>query len=334
MTISRRALLGSAVLAAGSSLSMGRIHIAKAENVTKFPSRRVRIIAPFSAGGPADMLCRRLGAAMAAEWNQTVFIENRVGAGGVIGTEVVSSSPPDGYTLGMVVPGVIIQQFISKVSLDVVRDLTPISLVVQNPKCVVVNANVPAKTLAELIDLVRKDPVRFGSYGTSGFGSRAHIAMAVVNDMAKTKFTHVPYRGGSAVIPDLISGQVPVGVLDLGSIFSQMGTGKIRVIAVTGLKRLQRMPDVPTVAELFPGFQALEWYGLVGPAGLLSDIVNKINGTVKNWIRSPDAEAFSKTFGIEQIGSSPEEFKKFVVSEKADFLKVINRLNLKGEGSR
>jgi tripartite-type tricarboxylate transporter receptor subunit TctC len=293
------------------------------------------MVAPFAPGGQADLLCRKIGASMGAAWNQTVITENKVGAGGLIGADVIAKSAPDGYTLGVIVPGILIQGFLDdKSPFDVIRDFTPISCVVQNPKCIVTNADVPAATLKELVDLVRKDPARYGSYGTSGFGSRAHIAMALINDMAKTKFVHVPYRGAGAVIPDLMGGQLPVGVLDLSSVFAQMSSGKVRVIAVTGLTRSAALPNVPTVAETFPGFHAEEWYGLVAPAGVPSDIVGKIHGEVKRWIGSADAESYSKTFGVELIGGSPEELRKFIESEHAHFAKLIPQLNIKVDAAR
>lgn len=334
MGISRRSLLGGA-LYAGGALCAGGIGLARAEGAANYPSRRVRMVAPFAAGGQADVLCRKIGASMGVAWNQTVITENRVGAGGLIGADVIAKSAPDGYTLGVIVPGILIQGLLdSKSFFDVTRDLTPISCVVQNPKCIVVNADVPAATLKDLIDLVRKDPARYGSYGTSGFGSRAHIAMALINDMAKTKFVHVPYRGGGAVIPDLIGGQLPIGVLDLGSIFAQMSSGKIRVIAVTGLTRSAVLPDVPAVAETFPGFHAEEWYGLVAPAGLPSDIADKIYGEVKRWSGSADAENYSRTFGTEMVGGSPEELRKFIATEHAYLAKLVSQLNIKVDADK
>jgi tripartite-type tricarboxylate transporter receptor subunit TctC len=330
MDISRRSLLRGAMYLSGGALCAGGLSGAWAETAANYPSRRLRMIAPFAAGGQADVVCRKIGASMGAQWNQSVVVENRTGAGGLIGAEVISKSAPDGYTLGAIVPGVLIQGILDKKSqFDATRDLTPISCVVQNPKCIVVNADVPAKTLKELIDLVHKDPARYGSYGTSGFGSRAHLAMALINDMAKTKFVHVPYRGGSAVLPDLIGGQLPVGVLDLGSIFSQLDSGKIRVIAVTGLTRSPTMPDVPAVSETFPGFHAEEWYALVGPAGLPADVLDKISGEVKRWKASADAASYSKSFGADLVADTPADFGKFVASENEYLTKVVAQLNIK-----
>jgi len=334
MSMSRRTLLGGAMLAAGG-LSARGIEPAFANGAANYPSQRITMIAPFAAGGPADMLCRRLGASIAAACNQTVVIENKAGAGGVIGVDAVAKSAPDGYTLGVIVPGILIQEFLTGTpGLNVERNLTSISLVVKNPKVIVTNSDVPASTLKELIDLARKDPARYGSYGTSGFGSRAHLAMAEINDKAKTKFVHVPYRGGSAVMPDLLSGQLPIGVLEVGSVVPYMNTGKIRIIATTGLVRSPAFPDVPTVAETFPGFQAEEWYGLVGPAGLPSDIVTKINGEVKRWVGSTDATKYSETVNAELIGSSPDKLREFIASERAYFGKLIADLNLKSEMAR
>jgi tripartite-type tricarboxylate transporter receptor subunit TctC len=330
MDISRRLLLSGALHLAGGALCAGGVERAWAEGAANYPNRRLRMIAPFAAGGQADVLCRKIGASMGAVWNQAIVVENRTGAGGLIGAEVISKSTPDGYTLGVIVPGVLIQGILDKkTSFDVTRDLTPISCVVQNPKCIVVNADVPARKLQDLIDLVRKDPARYGSYGTSGFGSRAHLAMALINDMAKTKFVHVPYRGGSAVIPDLLGGQLPVGVLDLGSIFSQLDSGKIRVIAVTGLTRSATLPDVPAVAETFPGFHAEEWYALVAPAGMPADILDKIYGEVQRWKASADAASYSKSFGADLVADTPADFGKFLASENEYLTKVVAQLNIK-----
>lgn len=329
MGISRRSLLGRALGVAGGALYAGGARFAMAQAADSFPNKSMRIIVPFSVGGPTDVVCRLLGGSLAAAWGQSVIVENRTGAAGAIGVSALAKSAPDGYTLGMVVPGHTIMGAMSdNVPFNITRDFSPISLVMRNPKIIVVNPDVPASNLKELIELVTRDPVKFGAYGTSGVGSRAHVAMAHVNQLAKTNFVHVPYPGGAAVVANLVGGQLPVAVLDQGTVIAQMKAGKIKVIASTGLKRSPLLPDVPTVSETFSGFEATEWYGLVAPAGVPNDIVDKIYRQVKQWIGSDEAKAFAAKSGTELVGSTPAELRLFIESETSQFARLVPTLNI------
>ncbi len=329
MGISRRSLLGRALGVAGGTLCAGGARFAMAQGADSFPNKPMRIIVPFSVGGPTDVVCRLIGGALASAWGQSVVVENRTGAAGAIGVTAVAKSAPDGYTLGMVVPGHTIMGAMSdNVPFNITRDFSPITLVMRNPKIIVANPEVPASNLKELIELVTKDPVKYGAYGTSGVGSRAHVGMAHVNQLAKTNFVHVPYPGGAAVVSNLVGGQLPVAVLDQGTVLAQMKSGKIKVIASTGLKRSPLLPDVPTVSEMFPGFEATEWYGLVAPAGVPSDIVDKIYRQVKQWIGTDEAKGFAARSGTELVGSTPAELRQFIEAETSQFAKLVPTLNI------
>lgn len=330
MGISRRSLIGRALAVAGGALCAGSARFAMAQGADTFPSKSMRIIVPFSVGGPTDVVCRLIGGSLAAAWGQSVVVENRTGAAGAIGVTAVAKSAPDGHTLGMVVPGHTIMGAMSdNVPFNITSDFTPISLVMRNPKIIVVNPGVPASNLKELLELVTKDPVRYGAYGTSGVGSRAHVGMAHINQMAKTNFVHVPYPGGAAVVANLVGGQLPVAVLDQGTVIAQMKSGKIKVISSTGLKRSPLLPDVPTVSEMFPGFEATEWYGLVAPAGVPNDIVDKIYRQVKLWIGSDEAKGFATRSGTELVGSTPAELRQFIEAETSQFARLVPTLNIK-----
>ncbi len=329
MGISRRSLLGCALGVAGGALYAGSARYVMAQGVDTFPGKPMRIIVPFSVGGPTDVVCRLIGGSLASAWGQSVVVENRTGAAGAIGVSAVAKSAPDGYTLGMIVPGHTIMGAMSdNVPFDITRDFSPISLVMRNPKIIVVNPQVPASNLKELLELVSQDPARYGAYGTSGVGSRAHVGMAHVSQMAKANFVHVPYPGGAAVVANLVGGQLPVAVLDQGTVLAQMKAGKIKVIAGTGAKRSPMLPDVPTVAETFPGFEATEWYGLVAPAGVPAGIVDKIYHQVKRWIESDEAKAFAMKSGTELVGSTPDELRQFVLAETSHFAKLVPTLNI------
>ena len=215
---------------------------------------------------------------------------------------------------------------------DITRDFTPISIVNRAPKLVVVNPSVPASNLKELIQLMKSDPTRYAPYGTSGVGSMAHLSMELVNTLADTRFVHVPYKGGAATLSDLMGGQLPFAVLDLGSVLPQVRSGKLKVLAITARTRSAVLPEVPTISETLPAFEATEWFGLAGPAGIPADITLKIQRGVKAALESPEAKArYIDGLGWELVASTPDEMKAMIETQTRDWANLARRIGLKAQ---
>lgn len=325
MRISRRTALAMIGLAATAT--------AHAQGAASYPSKPVKVIVPFTAGGPADSVTRFIAQRMSEAWGQPVVVENRVGAGGMIGAEAIAKSAPDGYTFGLLVTGHTIHPAMQeKMPYDITRDFTPISIVNRAPKLVVVNPSVPASNLKELIQLMKSDPTRYAPYGTSGVGSMAHLSMELVNTLADTRFVHVPYKGGAATLSDLMGGQLPFAVLDLGSVLPQVRSGKLKVLAITARTRSAVLPEVPTISETLPAFEATEWFGLAGPAGIPADITLKIQRGVKAALESPEAKArYIDGLGWELVASTPDEMKAMIETQTRDWANLARRIGLKAQ---
>ncbi|MBN9427288.1 MAG: tripartite tricarboxylate transporter substrate binding protein [Burkholderiales bacterium] len=306
---------------------------AHAQGAASYPSKPVKVIVPFTAGGPADSVTRFIAQRMSEAWGQPVVVENRVGAGGMIGAEAIAKSAPDGYTFGLLVTGHTIHPAMQeKMPYDITRDFTPISIVNRAPKLVVVNPSVPASNLKELIQLMKSDPTRYAPYGTSGVGSMAHLSMELVNTLADTRFVHVPYKGGAATLSDLMGGQLPFAVLDLGSVLPQVRSGKLKVLAITARTRSAVLPEVPTISETLPAFEATEWFGLAGPAGIPADITLKIQRGVKAALESPEAKArYIDGLGWELVASTPDEMKAMIETQTRDWANLARRIGLKAQ---
>jgi|ERR1017187_9308502 tripartite-type tricarboxylate transporter receptor subunit TctC len=306
---------------------------ARAEVAANYPSQPIKIIVPFTAGGPADNVARFIGQRLSEVWRQPVFIENRPGAGGMIGADAAAKAAPDGYTLVELVTGhTIMPGMQQKMPYQMPHDFTPIIIINHAPKLVVVNPSVPAKSFRELIALEKSEPAKYGSYGTSGVGSLAHLSMELVNELAGTSFVHIPYKGGSATLSDLLGGQLPVGVLDLGSVLPQVRDGRLKVLAVTSATRSLVLPDVPTISEILPGFEATEWFGLAGPRGIPPDIVSKLNQEIRRALSSPEAKAkYIDGLGWELPASTPEEMGIMMEQQTKKWGNLVHRLGLKAQ---
>ncbi len=254
------------LLTASFLFTMGPLSGA-AHAATDYPNRQVRAVVPFVPGGPADHMMRFLADGLSKKWGQTVVVENKGGAGGMIGGADIVKAQPDGYTFGFLVTGHFIQPSIqSKMPYDVLKDFAPITVINRAPKLILARAEFPASNLPELIALTKESPERYGAYGTSGVGSMANLSMEQINQLAGAQFVHVPYKGGGAIVSDLLGGTLPLAVLDLASVQPHVESGKLKVISVAGITRSPVFPDVPTAAELIPGFEATEWFGLAAPA--------------------------------------------------------------------
>jgi tripartite-type tricarboxylate transporter receptor subunit TctC len=295
------------------------------------PSRPVRIIVPFTPGGSTDILARAIGQKLSEIWGQPVVVENKPGAGGNVGVEFVAKSAPDGYVIVMGHIGT----FAANPSLykplpyDPVKDFAPITLVANVPNVLVVGPAVQSRTLGELIAYAKANPGKL-DYGSGGNGSAAHLATEYFKLQTGVSMQHVPYKGTAPAIADLLGGQIGLIITGAPPLMPHLRSGKLRALAVASPKRLAILPDVPTVAESgYPGFSAVQWYGLFAPAGTPKDVVARINRDTIRALRDPGVAERLASEGAEPVGDTPEQFGAFVKSEIELWGKVIRESGAK-----
>jgi tripartite-type tricarboxylate transporter receptor subunit TctC len=291
----------------------------------EYPNHTIRMVAPFAPGGATDALARLVSQKLSERWRQSVIVDNRPGAGGNIGAEIVARSAPDGYTLLVAgAPHAVNMTLYRKLSYDLARDLVGVNRIAGYPSAIVVHPSVPAKTVKELIALARSRPGEL-NFGSPGPGSPNRLAIELFMMMAKVKMVHVPYKGGSGqMVTDLVSGQVQLASIGLPPSLQYVNSGRLRAIAVTGSKRSALLPDVPTVSEAgLPGFDVTSWYGIFAPAALPVNLVTKVNGDITAILQAPDIKDRLERLGAEPSPQSPEEFARFVREEIAKWAKVV-----------
>jgi tripartite-type tricarboxylate transporter receptor subunit TctC len=291
----------------------------------EYPVKLVRIVAPMGPGGSTDVLTRLAGQKLSERWGQTVLVDNRVGASGNLGAELVSRAPPDGYTLLMGgAPHAINMSLFRTNRYDLAKDLVAIAPVATFPLLIAVHPSLPVKSVKELIALARSRPDQL-NFGSAGNGSPNHLSMELFKTMAGVRMTHIPYKGGSGqVVTDLLAGHVQLASMGLPPSMPFVKAGKLRAIAVTSARRSKMLPEVPTVSETgLPGFEVSSWFGLFGPAGLPKDIVAKVNADVANAVAAADTRERLAALGAEPMNRSPEEFGRFVREEIAKWSKVV-----------
>lgn len=295
--------------------------LASAQN---FPDHTIRLIVPFPPGGPNDIIARVVSQKMQAILKQTIIIDNRGGQGGVLGTDLVAKAKPDGYTIAVASAGALaISPSMEKVAYETLKDLAPVTLVAKVPEMLVVAENVPAKNMAELIALAKKQPGKL-NFASSGPGSLPHLAGELFKLQAKIDIVHVPYRGAAPAVNDLLGGQVQMVFLDLPVLLPQVKAGKLRPIAVGAEKRVPSAPDVPTTTEAgLPQLQTENWYGMVAPAGTPKDVIAALNKAAVEALKDPDVVAKLSSQGAILVGDTPDEFRAFIASETAKWAKVI-----------
>jgi tripartite-type tricarboxylate transporter receptor subunit TctC len=291
-----------------------------------YPTRPVRIVAPFAAGGSTDVLTRLVAQKLNARWKQSVIVENRVGASGRIGAEYVAkSAAPDGYTLLMAgAPHAIGASLFKTVPYDLERDLAGIGLVATFPSVIVAHPGLPAKTVKELIALARSRPGQI-DFGSPNIGSPNHLAMELFKTMAKVNMVHIPYKGGSGqMMGDLIAGHVQIASMGFPPAVPQIQSGRLRAIAVTSAKRSPVLPEVPTVAESgLPGFEVTSWYGLFAPAALPGSLRTRLNADVVAILGDADLKERLAKLGAEPGPMTTDEYSRFVHSEIVKWAKVV-----------
>ena len=290
-----------------------------------YPVRSVRMIVPFAPGGATDVLGRIVSQKLYERWAQTVIVDNRVGASGNLGAELAAKSTPDGYTLLVAgAPHAINVSLYSNLRYDLAKDLTPISAIATFPSLIALHPSLPAKSVKELIALAKARPGEL-NFGSAGNGSPNHLAMELFKTMAKVSMVHIPYKGGSGqMLGDLLGGHVQLASLGLPPAMPHVKSGKLRVIAVTSAQRSPLLPDVPTVSESgLPGFDVTSWYGVFGPAGLMRDIITKVNNDVVSILGAADAKQRLASLGAEPLPLSAEQFGGLVRDEIAKWAKVV-----------
>ena len=295
-----------------------------------YPDKPIRIVVPFPVGGIADTFGREIGKKLTEVWGQPVLIDNRTGAGGNIGADIVAKSAPDGYTLvmGNIGTHAVNLSLFPTMPFDTIKDFTPIVHVLDAEGLLVVNPTISATTVPELIALARAQPGKL-SYGSGGVGTTSHLAGELFKSMTKVDIVHVPYKGNVPAITDLLGGQTSMSFATMPTVLPHVRAGKLRPLAVLGSSRSPALPDVPTVAESVPGFDVSNWIGLFGPAGLSPAIVARINAEVQKIMRSPEIQKRLETEGAKFIPMSPEQFAAFQKSELAKWAKTIKDANIK-----
>ena len=297
-----------------------------------YPTKPVTIIAAYPPGGTVDLLSRVLSQKLGEEWKQTVLVENRAGASGIIGSQFVAKAQASGYTL-MVVPitHVTNSSLFAKVPYDPIEDFTPISMLAASPLMLVTSNSFPAKNVAELVAQAKANPGRFNC-SSGGNGTSQHLACELFKDTAKVNIKHVPYKGNAAAMTDVIAGQVEMLFDQMATAVPHVKSGRVRALAVTTAKRSAAMPEVPTIAESgFPGFDATAWFGIVGPRGMPKDVVDTINASVRKVLARAEVKKQLGEQGLELTPSSPEEFRITLKSEMTKWASVIKEAGIKLE---
>ncbi|MCX7140497.1 MAG: tripartite tricarboxylate transporter substrate binding protein [Proteobacteria bacterium] len=310
-------LLRAFVVAAGCLLAAG----AQAQD---YPSKIVRIVVPFPAGGTTDILTRAIAQKLTEEWKQQVIVDNRPGGGANIGAEHAVKSPADGYTLLMAstVHSINVSLY-PKLNYDPLKDFTPITLVAETPQVLVVHPSVPASNLKEFIALLKSSPTQF-TYSSAGNGSQPHLAAELFKTMTGTNMLHVPYKGGPPAMTDLIAGHVNASFATGPSAVPNVKTGKIKALGVSTTRRVPALPDVPTIAEAgVPGYEASGFFGLVGPPGLSPALVAKINAAVVRIVKDPAMGKYLSEQGAEPLTSTPAEYAALIRDEVTKWTKVV-----------
>lgn len=308
------ALLGSAVLA------------------QTYPTKPVRLIVTYPAAGSSDLMARILGQKLSELWGQPVIVENRAGAAGSIGMEYAAHQTPDGYSfvIGNLGPTVV-NPILSKVPFDVERDFVPVSLIATGPNILVVNANTPVTTLGELIAYARANPGKL-NFGSGGSGSVAHLSGEMFKSQAHVDIVHVPYKGGILSVNDLLAGNVQLVFSDALPVMQHIRAGKLRALAVTSPERSPLAPQIPTCVESgLPGLVAVNWWGVLLPAGTPKVIVDKFHADLVKVMQDLDVKEKFAMLGVDAISGTPEQFGAYIKSEAARYVKLIKEANIHAE---
>jgi tripartite-type tricarboxylate transporter receptor subunit TctC len=304
---------------------------AQTARVEGYPAKPIRVIVPFPAGGGADLIARVVTQKLTEGWGQQVVVDNRAGAGTIIGAEIAARATPDGYTLIMVNPAHAINPALRNLPFDSIRDFTPVSLIATQAGLLVVHPSLPAHSVREFIALARAKPQAL-RYASAGVGSVAHLAAELFASITSVKVTHVPYKGTAGYMPDLLSGRVEFMFAPMANVLQQAQSGKLRALAVTSSKRVAALPELPTVMEEgVPGYQAMSWYLLLAPAKTPAAIVGKLAVETTKLLKFPEVQKRMAREGADAAGGTAAEALRFLQDETALWGKVIRSANIKAE---
>ncbi len=322
MLRSLAAVLGVVLLAFSTSAS-----------AQQYPNRPIRFVVPFAPGGSTDTLARTIGQKLTEALQQQVVVDNRSGANGNIGMEIVAHAAPDGYTilLGYIANLGIGPALYAKLPFDPVRDYAPITQLASSPNILAVHPSLPVKSLRELIAYAKTNPKKL-NFASSGVGSIGHLTGELLNRSAGVDMVHVPYKGSGQAVIDLLGGQVQMMFSGMSSVMQHIKAGKLRALAVTGAQRSPAVPDVPTIAESgFPGFEATAWYGVLAAARTPKTIVNRLHDEIVRALALPDVKERLNNVGFELVGGTPDEFTAFIKSEIAKWTRVVRDAHISAE---
>ena len=307
--------------------------LALAAQAQPYPGKPIRLVCPFPPGGAVDIASRAVAQALTQQLGQPVTVDNRPGAGGNIGAEVVAKSPADGYTLLMATSNILAinPALYSKMPFDPLKDFAPVSIVVEVSNVLVLHPSVPANSVPELIALARQQPGKL-TYASSGNGTSMHLAGELFKSMAGLEMVHVPYKGAAASTVDLLAGRVNMVFDSLPPALPNIKAGKLRALAVTGSKRSQFLPELPTIAEAaLPGYETAIWFGIVAPAGTPPEVIARLNGELAKAAASPEFRERLARSGFEVVSSTPEQMADSVRSETAKWGKVVKALGMRAD---
>ncbi|HET9405164.1 MAG TPA: tripartite tricarboxylate transporter substrate binding protein [Burkholderiales bacterium] len=317
--VTSRALAAALLLAASAAAAQG------------YPAKPIRIIVPFPAGGIADVFGRVIGQKFTEAWGQPAVVENRPGAGGNIGAEIVAKSPADGYTLvtGSIGTHSVNVSLFSKLPYDPIRDFAPVSLIMEAEGLLVLHPSVPARTVKELIALARARPGQL-SYASAGHGTASHLSGELFKSMARVNMIHVPYKGNVPAITDLLAGQTSLLFATMPTVLPQVQAGRLKALAVTSSARAPAAPQLPTIAEAaLPGYSVTNWIGVFAPAGTPRDVVVKLNREIVRIMQAPDIQKRLANEGAKFTPLTPDEFTAFVKAEIAKWAKVVREAGIR-----
>ncbi len=318
----------SLVMLLGLSTSIAGGDVLAQRKADYYPARPVRLIVPFMPGGGTDAMARVFAQKFTDSVGQTVVVDNRPGGGGTVGAETAVRAAPDGYTLCIVSTSYSTNAALFKLPYDAINDITPIAMIGDAGILLTLHPSVPARSVKELIALAKAKPGAL-NFASTGTGGNTHMATELFNMLAGTQMTHVPYKGTGAALSDLLGGQVQLIFGTLGVMLPHVKSGRLRGLAVTNAKRNSAMPDIPTIAETVPGYEATLWYGVWGPKGLSKDVVTLWNTEIRKASRLPDVKQRFAAEGIEPTDGPPEVFRDVVQRDVAKWIRVVKAANIK-----
>jgi len=292
--------------------------------VAQYPNKPIKMVVPLAVGGTGDTLARTVGEEMSKILGQPIVVDNKPGAGGLVGTEMVAASPADGYTMLMVSPSHVINPALhkGKKTYDPLKDFETITVMANTHQVIVAHPSVPVKDLKELIDYAKKNPGKL-NYGSAGTGSATHLNMALFLTMAGIDVVHVPYKGSTQARQDVLAGQVQLAMDGLLPVQPLIKDGRLKAIGLTSSKRAQSNPEIPTIGEVVPGYASDTWYGLLLPAGTPKDVIARLHAAAARALASPAARERLTKLGAEPVGNTPEEFRKLLEAEQKTWTKVV-----------